>query len=79
MKEFGLEMSLLVIFGIAGLLVNILTGDGKYSVRNRENLWQKVQIEFSKKQNFSQFLDAKKISLITDVFPKLETAKNVVG
>ena len=39
------KMSLLVICEILGLFVNTLTADDKYSLFNRENLPQRIQIE----------------------------------
>ena len=41
------KISLLVICKILGLFVNTLTADGKYSLCNRENLPQTIQIELS--------------------------------
>ena len=38
-------MSLLVICEVLGLFVNTLTADDKYSLFNRENLPQRIQIE----------------------------------
>ena len=50
------EVSLLVICEFLGLFVNTLTADDKYSLRNRQNLRQPIQMQLSKKQNFfSQF------------------------
>ena len=37
-------MSLLVISGILGLFVNTFTANDKYSLRNKENLPQTIQI-----------------------------------
>ena len=39
------KMSLLVICEILGLFVNTSTADDKYSLFNRENLPQRIQIE----------------------------------
>ena len=55
------EISLLVIWEILGLFVNTLTADGKYSLCNRENLPQPIQMQLSKKQRtfselFASFL-----------------------
>ena len=74
------------------MFVNTLNADDKYSLHNRENLRQPIQMQFSKKQKvfskeFATFLKSassfehceKKISLIAYLFPKLETAKNVVS
>ena len=50
-------MSLLVVFEILGLFVNTLTVDEMYSLRNRGNLRQPIQMKLSKKQiTFSPFL-----------------------
>ena len=43
-------MSLLVITDIVGLFLNTLTADDKYYFRNTENLRQRIQMQFSKKQ-----------------------------
>ena len=43
-------MSLFVICDILELFVNTLTGDDKYSLHNREDLQQPIQIQLSKKQ-----------------------------
>ena len=41
---------------ILGVFVNTLTSDGKYSLRNRQNLPQSIQLQMSKIQkSFSQF------------------------
>ena len=84
-------MSLLVVFEILGLFVNTLTVDEMYSLRNRGNLRQPIQMKLSKKQiTFSPFLAPrlkstwnlkhfeKKMVLIAYVFPKFCTAKDVV-
>ena len=45
-----------MIFKILGLFVNKWTADGKYSLLNRDNLTQPIQMQLSRKQkNFSQF------------------------
>ena len=49
----SLEKSLLVIQKILGLLVNPLTTDDRYSLLNRDNLLQKIQMQISKKQKQS--------------------------
>ena len=70
-----------------------MTTDDKHSLRNRGNLPQLIQMQLSKKQKtFSQFFvpflkfssdfkdsEKKKDDRITYVFPKLETAKQVVS
>ena len=79
-------MSLLVISEILELCLKALTVDDKYSLNNRENLLQPIQMKFSKKQivfsqifavflkslsNFQHFLKKDK----PYVFPNLETVK----
>ena len=50
---------LLVLCKILRLILNTLTADDKYSLLNRENLTQPIQILVSQKQNtFSQFFSA---------------------
>ena len=76
---------------ILGLLVNILTSGDKYNLRKSENLPRPIQMQLSKKQKnfskvFAQFLKStsnieqfeKKMSLMADIFRKLQSAKNVV-
>ena len=46
-------MSLLDISKILGLFVNTLNVDDKYSLRNRENVPQPIQMKLSKKKNLS--------------------------
>ena len=64
-------MFLSVISQILKLSVNILTIGDKYSLQNKENLWQPIQMQISKKQkkflnfllyfwNLSQILDNSK-------------------
>ena len=48
--KFSFRMSLLVICKILGLFVNTLTTDGKYSLFNRDNLKQPIQMQLSNKQ-----------------------------
>ena len=84
-------MSLLVISGILGQFVNTLTAYYKYSLSNRENVLQSIQMQLSKKpktlselfalllkptSNFEKF--KKKMTLIHYVFWKLRTTKDVV-
>ena len=45
-------MSLLVIFEILELFLNIFTAGDKYSFPNSENLPQPIQLQLLKKQNF---------------------------
>ena len=76
---------------LLGVFVNILTADDKYSLLNRDNLRQPIQMQLSQKQiTFSQFFSAflkerlnliicnKNMTLIAGVFPKLRTTKNLV-
>ena len=73
------------------MFVNMLHGDDKYSLLNRDNLTQQIQMQLSQKENiFSQFLSAflksrsnfehfrKKDDLTPDAFLKLRTSKNMV-
>ena len=65
-----------------------MTADDKYSLLNRENLIQSIQMHpCRKQQTFSEFFHAylkselnfehfqKKITLTADIFPKLRTPK----
>ena len=50
---------MLVLCKILGLFVNTLTADDKYSLLNRDNLTQPIQILLSQKQKtFSPFLSS---------------------
>ena len=50
------KMTPLVLGEILGMFVNTLTGDGKYSVQDRENLPVPIQMILSENQKtFSQF------------------------
>ena len=82
---------MLVLCKILGLFVSTLTDDEKYSLLYRENLTQPMQILLSQKQKtFSEFFSAflkstlnfehfeKKMTLRTDVFPKLPSPKKVI-
>ena len=52
-------MSLLVISEMFGLFVHKFTADGKYSLRNSENLAKPIQMQLPKKQKiFSQYFAA---------------------
>ena len=81
-----------MICKILETFVKTLNAGHKYSLLNRENLKKAVQIKLSQKQKlFSQFVAAflksrlnfehfqTKTTLIFDVFPKLQTPKNVVN
>ena len=48
----------LTVSGILGVVVNILTADDQYSLRNRQNLRQPAQLQLSQKLFFFQFLAA---------------------
>ena len=54
------------------LFVNTLSADGKYSVLNRDNLTQPIQMQLSQKQKtFPQFIPQMlKFSLNSGHFPK---------
>ena len=84
-------MSLFVICDILELFVNTLTGNDKYSLHNREDLQQPIQIQLSKKQkknseffavflkftsNFEHF--EKNITFIAHLLAKLRIANDVV-
>ena len=65
-------MSILVLCKTLRLFANTLTDDDKYSVLNRDNLTQPIQILLSQKQKtFSQFLSSfLKCTLNFDHFQK---------
>ena len=76
---------------ILGQFVKTLTANDKYSLLNRDNLTQPIQILVSQKQKsfsefFSPFLKStlnfehffKKNTLIDDVFPKLRNPQKVI-
>ena len=82
---------MLGLFKISGLFVNTLTDDDKYSLLYRDNLLQPIQIHLSQKRNtFSQFFSAflksrlnfehfeKKVTLLSELFPKLPSPKMVI-
>ena len=82
---------MLVLCKILRLFFNTLTENDKYCVLYRHNLTQTIQILLSHKQKiFSQFFSPiskstlnfehfqKKMTLITDVFPKLPSPKKVI-
>ena len=84
------EKSLLVIYNILGQLVNALTTDEKQYLLNRDNLMQPIQMQWSKKKLFPNFLLdfwnldqslnilKKKMTLKAYVFRRLRTAKDVL-
>ena len=70
---------------VLGLFVNTLTANDTYSLNYRENFWQPIQMQLSRKKIFFQFeiytkfgTFCKKITLTDYVFLKLRTAKDVV-
>ena len=82
---------MLVLWKILRLFVNTLTDDDKYSLLYRDNLTQPIQILLSQIQKtFSEFFSAflkstlnsehfqKKLTLITDVIPKLPSPEKVI-
>ena len=73
------------------MFVKILTANDKYSLLNRYNFRQPIQMHLSQKQKiFSQFVSAffkfilnfehlkKKMTLVADGFPNFRNSKNVV-
>ena len=58
-RQLTFKKFLLVICKISRLFPNTLSADGKYSLLNRDNLTQPIQMEVSRKQkNFSDFFTA---------------------
>ena len=58
-RQLSYKKSLLVICKISRLFPNTLSADGKYSLLNRDNLTQPIQMQVSRKQKtFSQFFAA---------------------
>ena len=91
MKVIIYKKSLLVIWKIFRLFSNTLSAHGKYSLVNKDNLTRLIQMQLSPKQkNFSSFSSTflkstlnfefreKKMTLISEIFPKLPTSENVV-
>ena len=85
------KMTPLVLGEILGMFVNTLTGDGKYSVQDRENLPVPIQMILSENQKlflsfFFHFLNLhlilnilkERMMVIAHVFPDLQTVKNLV-
>ena len=68
------KKSLLVICKISKLFPNTLSADGKYSVLDRDNLTQRIQMLLSRKQKtFSEFFSPfLKASLNLEHFQKKE-------
>ena len=78
-----------MICKISRLFPETLSADAKYSLLNKDNLTQRIQMPLSPKQkSFSEFFSAflesslnfehsqKKMTLIAEVFPKLQSPKN---
>ena len=58
-KQLTCKKSLLVICNISRLFPNTLSGVGKYSLFNRDNLTQPIEMQLSRKQKtFSEFFCA---------------------
>ena len=58
-RQLTFKKFLLVICKISRLFPNTLSADGKYSLFNRDNLMQPIQMQVSRKQKtFSQFFSA---------------------
>ena len=85
-------MRRLVLGEISGIFVNTLTADHKYPFQDCENLPLTIQMQLSEKRktfshsfvtfaestpSFKQF-EKKKMIVRANVFPKLETVKNLV-
>ena len=57
LKQVGWKKSLLMVCKVLKLFVNALTARDKYSLRERHNLAQPIQMQFSEKEKtLSQFL-----------------------
>ena len=90
-RQLTYKKSLSVTCKISRLFPSTLSAYGKYSLLNRDNLTQPIQMQLSRKQKtFSEFLSAflesslnfnifkKEMTLIAEVFPKLQNRKNKV-
>ena len=90
-RQLTCKKSLLVTCKISRLFPNTLSANDKYSLLNRDNLTQPIQILLSQKQKtfsqfFSEFLKStlslmiskQKMTLIADVFLRLGTPKKVI-
>ena len=86
------KKSVSVTWKVLKMFINILTTNEKYSLLNRNNLRQQIQVQFSKKEKtFSEFISEflkcrlnferfrTKMTFVADVFPKLRTPKNIVN
>ena len=59
LRQLSYKKSLLVICKISRLFINTLSADGKYSLLNRDNLTQPIQMQLSQKEKtFSNFFSA---------------------
>ena len=89
--KFSWKKFFLVICKILWLFLSPLTADDKYSLPRRDNITQPIHMQLSSKQktfcyvllqisNVHQILNISetKMTLISYVFPKLRTAKDVV-
>ena len=85
------KMSPLVLGEILGVFVNTLNPESKYPVQDGENLEIPIQMQLSeKRKTFSQFflpflelhqflnILKREMIVIANIFPKLETVKNLV-
>ena len=90
-RQLNWKKFLLVISKMFGLFLNTLTAGHKFSLLNTDKLTQPIQMQLSKKKklllkfflhfwNVDKILNTikKKMTLIADVFPKLQIPKNVV-
>ena len=58
-RQLSYKKSLLVICKISRLFINTLSADGKYSLFNRDNLTQPIQMQLSRKEKtFSDFFSS---------------------
>ena len=56
LRQLSLKKSLMVILKILTLFVNTFTADDKYSLLNRDNLTQPIQMHlYGKQKTFSEF------------------------
>ena len=91
-SELSRRKYFLVICELLGVFVKILTYDDKYSLLNRDNVRQPIQMQLSQKQEtFSELISPffkarlniehfqKNMLPIADVFPKLRTPKKEVN
>ena len=52
LAKIELEIIRLTVSEMLGVIVNTLTADDKYSLRNRKNLPQPIQLQLSRKRKF---------------------------